>query len=69
VGFPPPEDRRIRFDDGTYFRFPAWRWSVSNFRQLMPTVTVSRGLGNPLSFKEKINEDIDALTFTPLGAS
>ena len=69
VGFPPPEDRRIRFDDGTYFRFPAWRWSVSNFRQLMPTVNVSRGSDNPLPFDEKLNEDIDTLTFTPLGSS
>ena len=69
VGFPPPPDRRIRFDDGSYFRFPAWRWSVSNFRQLMPTVNVSRGFGNPLPFEEKWDADIDALAFTPLGAS
>ena len=22
VGFPPPSDRQIRFDDGSHFRFP-----------------------------------------------
>ena len=29
VGAPPPADRVVRFDDGSYFRFPQWRWSVS----------------------------------------
>ena len=52
IGSPPPDDRIIRFDDGSYFRFPAWRWSVSNFRQLMPTVNVSRGLENAIPFSE-----------------
>lgn len=40
VGAPPPPDRIIRFADGSYFKFPAMRWSVSNFRQLMPSVVV-----------------------------
>ncbi|WP_416363645.1 hypothetical protein [Pseudomonas sp. NFX183] len=26
VGAPPPPDRTVRFDDGSYFRFPAMRW-------------------------------------------
>ena len=42
VGSPPPPDRILRFDDGSYFRFPAMRWSVVHFRELMPTVNVSR---------------------------
>lgn len=33
VGSPPPADRTVRFEDGSYFQFPAMRWSVSNFRQ------------------------------------
>ena len=37
VGSPPPADRILRFDDGSYFRSPAMRWSVSNFRQLRGT--------------------------------
>ena len=28
VGSPPPPDRMLRFDDGSYFQFPAMRWSV-----------------------------------------
>jgi CubicO group peptidase (beta-lactamase class C family) len=69
TGFPPPADRVVRFDDGSYFRFPQWRWSVSNFRQLMPTVNVSRGVSNPSHLKRKLRGDIDAVTFVPLGGN
>lgn len=68
VGAPPPADRIIRFDDGTYFRFPQWRWSVSNFRQLMPTVNVSRGSGGSSRLKAKLRDDLDSVTFVPLGS-
>lgn len=44
-GSPPPADRTVRFADGSFFQFPARRWSVSNFRQLMPTANVSAGSG------------------------
>ena len=69
VGAPPPADRTVRFDDGSYFEFPAMRWSVSNFRQLMPTVNVSRGLGAPTALPRALRKDIDTLRFTPLGAN
>lgn len=68
VGSPPPAERTVRFADGSYFQFPAMRWSVSNFRQLMPTVNVSRGLGAPVALESALRQDIDALRFTPLGA-
>lgn len=67
TGSPPPANRILRFDDGSYFRFPAMRWSVSNFRQLMPTINVSRGLGTPFPLQQKLLPEIDALTFVPLG--
>ncbi|MEN3373519.1 serine hydrolase [Dechloromonas sp. ZS-1] len=67
VGAPPPADRQIRFEDGSYFRFPQWRWSVANFRQLMPTVNVSRGLTPAVPLKARQRNDIDVLTFVPLG--
>lgn len=69
VGSPPPPDRILRFDDGSYFRFPAMRWSVSHFRQLMPTVNVSRGLGAPAALPRALRSDIDGLQFTPLGVA
>ena len=68
VGSPPPADRTVRFEDGSYFQFPAMRWSVSNFRQLMPTINVSRGLGAPVALESALRKDIDAISFTPLGA-
>lgn len=68
VGSPPPPDRILRFEDGSYFRFPAMRWSVAHFRELMPTVNVSRGLGAPVALPRALRGDIDALTFTPTGS-
>ena len=43
VGNPPPPDKQIRFEDGSSYRFPQWRWSFSHWRELHPTVAVSRG--------------------------
>ncbi|MDP9915806.1 CubicO group peptidase (beta-lactamase class C family) [Variovorax boronicumulans] len=68
TGSPPPPERTLRFEDGSYFQFPAMRWSVSNFRQLMPTVNVSRGLGAPTALPQALRKDIDTLSFTPLDA-
>lgn len=68
VGSPPPPDRVIRFDDGSYWRFPATRWTMSNFRQLMPTVNVSRGLGPVAPLPAALRNDIDGVRFTPLGS-
>jgi hypothetical protein len=45
------------------------RWSVSNFRQLMPTVNVSRGLEAPTPFQRELRDNIDAVQFIPLGAA
>ncbi|MGP2490902.1 serine hydrolase domain-containing protein [Mesorhizobium sp. PUT5] len=67
IGAPPPPDKIIRFSDPDYFSFPKLRWTVCHFRQLMPTVGVSRGLGAPIPFERKIDDRIDAVTFTPLG--
>lgn len=68
VGSPPPADKIIRFEDGSYFRFPQMRWSVSHFRQLMPTVNISRGLGTASTLPRALRSDIDTLTFTPTGS-
>ena len=66
-GAPPADDKIIRFSDGDYFNVPKMRWTVCNFRQLMPTVGVSRGLGAPIPLERKIDTTIGAVTFTPLG--
>lgn len=66
-GAPPPADKVIRFYDSDYFAFPKLRWTVCHFRELMPTVGVSRGLGAPIPFQRKNDPTIDAVAFTPLG--
>jgi len=63
VGSPPPPARIIRFADGSYYQFPTLRWSFSNFRQLMPTLNVSRGLAAPSVLAQAPDNAIDALSF------
>jgi hypothetical protein len=58
----------LRFDDGSCFRFPALRWSESNFRQRMPTVNMSRGTRAPADLPRALRGDLDAVTFVPLDA-
>lgn len=67
IGSPPPADRIPRFDDGSFFQFPALRWSVAHMRQLMPTINVSRGLGNSVALITNNNKNIDDVKFVPLG--
>jgi len=69
VGSPPPPDRIVRFEDGSYWRFPQLRWTVSNMRQLMPTVDISRGSGSPSKLRRSLRNEIDDLSFLPTGAS
>jgi CubicO group peptidase (beta-lactamase class C family) len=67
LGSPPPADKVIRFADGSGYKFPQTRWSFSNFRQLMPTTQVSRGTGAPAALPRALRNDLDAVSFVPLG--
>lgn len=69
VGSPPPTDKQIRYEDGSYYRFPQWRWSFSNWRQLRPTVEVPRGSGAVYQFPRAERADLDAVSFVPLGST
>lgn len=65
-GFPPPKDKIIKFEDGSYFKFPEMRWSVANFRQLMPTVNIE-GASKKADLKiSKANFDINSIKFKKL---
>jgi len=68
-GAPPPAEKIIRFDDGSYAQFPQWRWTVCNFQQLMPTKAVSHGLSPAIPLATSTVTGIDDVTFMPLGAS
>ena len=67
-GFPPAKDKQLRFEDGSFFEFPAMRWSVVHMRDFMPTVNVSRGLGVASALPYQLDANIDALKFRPLNA-
>ena len=58
-GFPPPPDKTITFQDGSFRSFPELRWAWSNIRQLVPTVNVWRGAG-PASMLPREAHDIGA---------
>jgi len=69
IGSPPPLDKMIRFEDGSFYRFPQWRWTFSHWRELRPTIAVARGPGpaQPLARAER--SELDAVTFVPIGGT
>lgn len=64
-GFPPPTDKTLHVSDGSFFEFPAIRWSVVHMREMLPTQNVSRGISAPRSLSYELDENIDSLTFIP----
>ena len=67
VGSPPPADRLVAFEDGSYLRFPQLRWALSHWRELRPTAPIHRGSGKVRVLPRAQRTDIDAVSFTPLG--
>lgn len=63
TGFPPADDKVIRFADGSFREFPQSRWSHSNFRQFVPTRNVWRGAG-PAATLPRIERDLASLPVT-----
>ncbi|MFO1426659.1 MAG: serine hydrolase [Steroidobacteraceae bacterium] len=70
-GEPPPPERTIAFEDGSYYRFPQSRWSFSHWRELVPTAPISRGgpAARVHELPRALRSDLDAVTFTPIGAT
>lgn len=69
-GFPPPADKRINARDGSFFTFPALRYSVVHMREFMPTVNVPRGNEYPPhAFPRAIDCNIDNIRFFPTGST
>jgi CubicO group peptidase (beta-lactamase class C family) len=67
TGSPPPPGKIIRYDDGSFLRFPMWRWSFSHWRELVPTVNVPRGPGAACPLPRAERAELDRMRFTPLG--
>ena len=68
-GFPPAADKTIRFTDPDYFAFPKLRWTVCNFRQLMPSVGVNNGSMGARKLPTALDPSLDQVSFTPLGST
>ncbi|MDF9801386.1 hypothetical protein OKW21_006695 [Catalinimonas alkaloidigena] len=61
--FPPPPDRVLKVSGGSFFEFPAIRWSVVHMREFLPTVEVSGGLDAPISFEYERGENMNSITY------
>lgn len=66
-GSPPPKDKVLSAVDGSFFQFPALRWSVVHMRELLPTVAVSRGLQAAQPLPYQLDVQIDSVRFTTWG--
>jgi hypothetical protein len=69
VGSPPPVERRIRFQDGSHYTFPQTRWTFSHWREVFPTRNVARGTGPVSALPRAERDDIDTVSFVPMGAT
>ncbi len=67
-GFPPPPDKQITFDNPVGGVFPRTRWSFSHVRETVPTANVWRGGGAPSALPAAPRDDLEAVTFKPLGS-
>lgn len=67
VGSPPPPDRIVAFDDGSFSRFPQLRWALSHWRELRPTAPIYRGNRPVSALPRAERDDLDEVSFTPLG--
>jgi len=68
-GFPPPKEKIISAHDGSFFRFPALRYSVCHMREFMPTTEVEASSFDHYRFKMRMDENIDTIRFLPLNSS
>ena len=65
TGFPPNDDKIISAADGSFFNFPAIRYSVNHMREFFPNRIVEASREKTYKFKEKLDPNIDSLTFIP----
>ncbi|MFN7879045.1 MAG: serine hydrolase domain-containing protein, partial [Sphingobacteriia bacterium] len=72
-GFPPPADKVVRAADGSFFRFPALRYSVCHMRSFLPTVAVPAAtVSQPHTFfsvDDAAPSAIDTVQFLPIGSN
>lgn len=67
-GFPPPQNKIVSAIDGSFFKFPALRYSVCHMREFMPTTVVKSATEERYTFKSKLDSNIDTLSFFPINS-
>lgn len=66
-GFPPQQDKILSAADGSFFQFPALRYSVNHIREFLPTreVSANKDRDGIHKFHVKLMKELDNVTFTP----
>ena len=67
-GSPPPADKRLKLADGSFFKFPALRYSVGHMSEFIPTTLVSRRNTTPSTLPYALDSELETLTYTPWGS-
>ncbi|WP_299609457.1 serine hydrolase [uncultured Aquimarina sp.] len=65
-GYPPTKEKTISASNGSFFTFPALRYSVCHMREFLPTTEVKSASSNRYQFTTKIDPAIDEIEFIPL---
>ena len=67
-GFPPPMDKILSARDGSFFRFPALRYSVNHMQEFATTRTVLGSKDRHYSVRSRLDDEIDNIVFLPWGS-
>lgn len=65
-GFPPMDNMVVEAADGSFFNFPALRYTVCNMRQFVPTKVVKCATTDRYRFREAIDPGIEKIQFVPM---
>lgn len=64
-GFPPPKDKILSAKDGSFFNFPALRYSVNHMREFFPSRRVLSAKDDYYTLRAKHDKEIESIVFTP----
>ena len=64
-GSPPAPDKTVRWVDGSFYKFPATRWSFAHWNQLIPASDIWRGDGRVAALPRAERKDIVSISFQP----
>ncbi|MCM1035504.1 MAG: beta-lactamase family protein [Paludibacter sp.] len=67
-GFPPASNRILSASDGSFFLFPALRYTVCHMREFVPTKVVTAANERRYTLKCKYDKGINDICFIPLFA-